>query len=135
MQAQARNAASGKSFGMAEEKKLADKIEKTRHTAMQLIQVIDFLAQRRVELVGVKDLDSSYPFKPLNPNNEDDMASICASAKPSISSLACSSIASLALPTAAAQKPSTATRFGIQSLTNDSTTPRRTSRFIPRLWR
>jgi hypothetical protein len=136
MQAQARDAgASGKSFGMAEEKKLADKIEKTRHTAKQLIQVIDFLAQPRVELVGVKDLDNSHPFKRLQPTNEDDVASIYASANASISSLARSSPASSASSTAAVLKPSVARLRSTNSLTNDSTTPRRGSRFLPSLWR
>lgn len=136
MQAQARDAgASGKSFGMAEEKKLAEKIERTRHIAKQLIQVIDFLAQRRVDLVGVKDLDSSYPFKPLNPNKDDDVTSAYASANASISSLGRPSVASLALSTAAAPKPSVASGYNTQSVTDSFTTPRRSPRFLPRLWR
>jgi hypothetical protein len=135
MQAQARDAgASGKSFSVTEEKKLADKIEKTRHTAKQLIQVIDFLAQRRVELVGVKDLDSNYPFKPLNPNNDDDVSSIYTSANASISSPTRLSIASLAPSKAAARKPSIASSFSTKSLRNDSSLPKRSFRFLPRLW-
>jgi myosin heavy subunit len=136
MQAQARDAGtSGKSFSIAEEKKLADKIEKTRHTAKQLIQVIDFLAQPRVELVGVKDLDSSLPFKPLPPNIEDDVASVYASANASITSLARSSVTSLALSAAALRKPSAASVRSTNDITNDSTTPRRASRLIPSIWR
>lgn len=136
MQAQARDAgASGRSFSMTEEKRLADKMEKTRHTAKQLIQVIDFLAQRRVELVGVKDLDSSYPFKPLNPSNNDDVSSIYTSANAPISSPTRLPIASLAPSKAAARKPFIASSFSTKSLRNDSSLPKPSSPFLPRLWR
>ena len=135
MQAQARDAGiSGKSFGIAEEKKLADKIERTRHTAKQLIQVIDFLAQPRVELVGVKDLDSTCPFKPLLPNVEDDVANISTSTNASITSLARSSVASLATSTSVPRRPSVASVRNTNDFMNDSGNPRRGPRLFPRTW-
>jgi hypothetical protein len=136
MQAQARDAgASGRSFGIGEEKKLADKIEKTRHTAKQLIQVIDFLSQPRIELVGVKDLDRTHPFKPLRPDNEADVVSIYASANASLASLTHSSVTSLGLSTATGRKPSLTSVRGTNSFTNASTTLRRGSRMLQSIWR
>jgi myosin heavy subunit len=137
MKAQARNAeASGKSLGMGEEKKLAEKIERTRHTAKQLIQVIDFLAQPRVELVGVKDLDSSRPFKPLLPHTvEDGVASIYTSANASVTSFArSSSAASLTMPTTAPLRSSVAIIGSTNGSTNDSTIQKRAFRMLPRTW-
>ena len=109
MQAQAQDAkASGKSSSIVEEKKLAEKLERTRHTAKQLIQVIDFLAQPRVEYVAAKDLDQSRPSQPLQPNAADDGASNYASANTSVMSLARPPNASLATSTAASPRPSSA---------------------------
>jgi len=136
MQAQARDAgASGMSFGMAEEKKLAEKIERTRHTAKQLIQVINFLAQPRVELVGVKDLDSSHPFKPLLPHTvEDEVASIYTSANASVTSFAPSSAASLTMSTTLPLRSSAASISSTNGSTNDHTTRKKASRMLPRTW-
>ena len=139
MRAQAQDAgASGKSFSIAEEKKLADKIEKTRHIAKQLIQVIDFLAQPRVELVGVKDLDTSHPFKPLSSNIEDDVASVYASANASVTSSARSSVTSLTKSTAGPRNVSVASVRSIEGpangFANSSTNPRKGSRFLASIW-
>ena len=135
MQAHAQDAgASGRSLGIVKEKKLAEKIERTRHTANQLIQVIGFLTHPHVELVGVKDLDSSYPFKPVNRNIEDDVASIYKSTNAPVISVARSSVASLALSIAATRRPSVSRVLSTNSLTNCSTTPRKGSRFLPSLW-
>jgi hypothetical protein len=133
MQARARDAeASGKSFGMAEEKRLAEKIERTRHTAKQLIQVIDFLAQPRVELVGVKDLDRSRPFKPLLPHTVDDeVARIHTRANASVTSFARSSPA---MSTATPRKSSVASTGSTDGSRNDSTTPKKAFRMLPRTW-
>ena len=73
-----------------EQQKLAAEIEKSRGSARETIQVIDILAQPRVEFVGVKDLDEGSPYKPVSPHI-DDLASTYGvasqSARSSISSL------------------------------------------------
>ena len=134
MQAQARNAeASGKSLGMGEEKKLAEKIERTRHTAKQLIQVIDFLAQPRVELVGVTDLDRNRPFKPLLPHTvKGGVASTYTGANaPTTSFARSSSAASLTMPTTA---PLGSIIGSTNGSTSDSTIQKRAFRILPRTW-
>lgn len=109
MQAQARNSGtSNKASDIAEDKKLAEKLERGRHTTKQLIQVIDFLAQPRFELIGVKDLDSTRPFKPSLHSIDADVASVYASANASVASLAPSSKGSLALSAAASKRSSDA---------------------------
>ncbi len=116
MQAQARDAgAFGKVSGIAEEKKLAEKIERSRHTTKQLIQVIDFLAQPRVEFLGAKGLDSSRPFKPIVTSIHSNVTSIYASANGSVTSLARSSIASFALSSSPSKRDSIASFHSVKS--------------------
>ena len=122
MQAQARDAgASGKSSSIDEEKKFADKLERTRHAAKQLTQVIDFLAQPLVELVAARDLDQNRPFQPLQINAGDDLGSVYASANASVTSLARSS-------TAASRRASLASVRNTNPFTTAPTSFRRTAR-------
>jgi hypothetical protein len=77
-----------------EQQKLAAKIEKTRATTKELIQVIDYLAQSRVEFVGVKALDEESPYKPVTPHVNDLAATYgvaSQSARSSVNSLSAAS--------------------------------------------
>lgn len=79
-----------KTSSFREQQKLAEKIEKSRATVKELTQVIDFLAQPRVEFVGAKNIDETSPYKPVPPHT-DDLASTYGvasqSARSSITSL------------------------------------------------
>ena len=126
MQAQGRDAASSGNFsGIEVEKKLAEKIERNRDTFKQLIEVIDFLAQPRVQFVGVKNLDEQQPFKPVLRHINDDSGSIYPSENGSITSLARSSNLSLAIPNPLVRISSTA----ILQSGKDVAAARRASRF------
>ncbi len=85
---------SERTSSIQEQQKLAEKIERSRATAGALTQVIDYLANPRVEFVGVKELDEGAPYKPVSPHI-DDLASIYGlasqSAQSSVTSLSAAS--------------------------------------------
>lgn len=106
-----------KTSSVEEQQKLAAKIEKSRATTRELVQVIEYLSQPRVEFVGVKNLDAESPYKSVPPPL-DDMASPYGLA----SSSAHSSNTSLS---AASRRSSTASFHSIQSFTTPKTPKRR----------
>ena len=87
----------------------------TRATTKALIQVIDYLAQSRVEFVGVKDLDEGSPYNPVTPP-VNDLASIYGVASQS----ARSSVTSLS---AASRRSSVASFHSTHSNKNPQRTP------------
>ena len=99
-----------KASSIQEQQRLAEKIEKSRATVRELCQVIDSLAQPRVEFVGVKELDTASPYNPVSPHI-DDLASTYGiasrSARSSITSLSAASRRSSVASFHSLQSPST----------------------------
>lgn len=72
MKAHARHSANEeKTAAVHEQQKLAAKIEKCRADAQASRQVIDYLAQPRVEFVAAKDLDQGSPYSTVSPTIDD----------------------------------------------------------------
>jgi protein HOOK3 len=79
--------AAERTASIEEQQKLAAKIEKSRSTAKELKQVIEYLSQRRIEFVGVKDLDKAGPYRPLSPLIDEIASTYAASNQSNCSSL------------------------------------------------